>query len=270
MQPNTALKIISPEAATRSEAILEINDFHVWIEGSHILDSINLTIQKNCITCIIGPSGSGKSTLIRSLNRIDDASEGFTLQGTIQFKSTDIHTKGVDLEELRRNIGMVFQKPCVFPKSIKENVLFGIRRLQKLSKAAALRIVEDNLRAVSLWEEVTHRLDASADSLSLGQQQRLCLARTLAVRPQVLLLDEPTSSLDPTSTRAIENLMLRLKSNYPIVFVTHNLKQAKRIADRVAFMCKGRIVEEGLKEKLFSQPHKTQTRNYLSEELCEC
>lgn len=245
-------------------------DFNAWYGNPHILNNINLTFQRKRVNCIIGPSGSGKSTLIRSINRINDDDEGFTPKGAILFNGKNVYDRSVDVTCLRTQIGMVFQRPCIFPKSITENVLFGLRHIKKLSRHERLQVAEENLRAVSLWKEVSHRLGDRAHSLSIGQQQRLCIARALAMKPEVVLLDEPTSSLDPVSTRAIEDLMLTLKKDYTIVFVTHSIQQARRIADRLIFMCDGKIIEEGDKEKLFADPENEQTRNFLNEEFCEC
>lgn len=252
------------------EEVIQIKDFQVWIHENHILDNIQLIIPKNKITCIIGPSGSGKSTLIRSINRINDDVAGLNTQGEILFNGLSINRKELDVAQLRSQLGMVFQKPCVFPKSIIENVLFGIQHHKKLSKLEKLQIAEENLKAVSLWKEVSHRLNDKANSLSLGQQQRLCIARTLAVQPEVILLDEPTSSLDPLSTRAIEDMMVKLKEKYTIVFVTHNIKQAKRIADHLVFICDGKLIEQGTASDLFSCPRDSQTKAYLKDEYCDC
>ncbi|MDR4507924.1 MAG: phosphate ABC transporter ATP-binding protein [Candidatus Brocadiaceae bacterium] len=253
---------------------IEMNHFHVWFRGVHILKDFHIQFHEKKMICIIGPSGSGKSTMIRSINRINDDVDGFTYQGNILFHGhmhgQAIYQNGFDVNLLRTKIGMVFQKPCVFPRSISDNVLFGVKHIKKLSKQEKQEIVEKNLRAVSLWDEVSFRLQEKASSLSIGQQQRLCIARTLAVKPSTILLDEPTSSLDPISTNAIENLLLRLKERYTILFVTHNILQAKRIADYIVFVCEGRIIEHGPKEKLFSQPEKQQTRDYLNTEYCEC
>lgn len=255
--------------------VIEIGNFNVWFNDIHILRDLNVRFRENQITCIIGPSGSGKSTLIRSINRINDDIEGFAYKGEIILNNghisvQNIYHNGTDVNFLRTQVGMVFQKPCVFPKSIYENVLFGIKYLKKLSRQEKQQIVEENLKAVSLWKEVSNRLHDKAATLSIGQQQRLCIARTLAVKPSVILLDEPTSSLDPISTYAIENLMLQLKRQYTIIFVTHNIVQAKRIADYIVFICEGRIIEHGTKEKLFSNPDEQQTVDYLSNEYCEC
>ena len=165
---------------------------------------------------------------------------------------------------------MVFQKPCIFPRSIRDNVLFGVQHVRKLSRQAKAQIVEDNLRAVALWKEVCHRLGDRADTLSIGQQQRLCIARTLALNPEVIVLAEPTSSLDPVSTRAIEALMLKLKNDYTLVFVTHDILQARRISDHLVFVCDGKIIEQGSRAKLFDNPEKQQTREYLLDEYCDC
>lgn len=250
--------------------IITIESLQVWIKENHILNDITLNIPKNKITCIIGPSGSGKSSLIRSVNRINDDIDGIITQGNINFNGNSILEKNTDVASLRTQIGMVFQKPCIFPKSIKENVLFGIQHLKKLNKLEKLQIVEDNLKKASLWKEVSHRLNDKAISLSIGQQQRLCIARTLAVKPEVILLDEPTSSLDPLSTRAIEEMMVNLKQSYTIVFVTHNIQQAKRIADNLIFICDGKVIEQGNASELFSCAKNPETRAYLKDEYCAC
>ncbi|AXT18829.1 ATP-binding cassette domain-containing protein [Flavobacteriaceae bacterium AU392] len=265
-----ALKIIRHKNAAKEEISISIDGFHVWIKDTHILKNINLEIPKNKITCIIGPSGSGKSTLIRSLNRINDDVSGLHTQGNIKINDSSINTHSVDTAMLRSQVGMVFQRPCVFPKSISENVVFGIQHAKKLSKSEKSQIVEDNLKAVSLWREVSHRLDDKAMSLSIGQQQRLCIARTLALTPEVILLDEPTASLDPVSSRAIEDMMLGLKSQYTLVFVTHNIQQAQRIADHLVFICEGKVIESGSASKLFNSPSDPKTKAYLNDEYCDC
>jgi phosphate transport system ATP-binding protein len=270
MMRQYTLKVIQPETDLESATAVDIRDLNTWFRDTHVLQDVSVSFWQNKINCIIGPSGSGKSTLIRSINRINDEVDGFAIKGTIHFNGKNIYEKSIDATNLRKEIGMVFQKPCVFPKSIRENVLFGIQHMRKLTRHEKLQIVEQNLKAVSLWREVSHRLNDSASSLSMGQQQRLCIARTLAVKPKVILFDEPTSSLDPVSTRAIEELMLELKKDYSIVFVTHNIQQARRIADYLVFLCDGRIIEQGAKEKLFKNPEKKQTRTYLNDEYCEC
>ncbi len=263
------LKEISVEAKSEFP-ILDISDFNVSINKTRILKNINLQIPKNQITCIIGPSGGGKSTLIRSINRINDDVVGYEQQGDIRFQNDSIFKRNLDVADLRKQIGMVFQKPCVFPKSISENVLFGIQHSIKLSKIEKAEIVEKQLKAAALWNEVSQRLEQKGSSLSIGQQQRLCIARTLAMEPQVILLDEPTSSLDPVSTRAIEEMMLKLKKTYTIVFVTHNIQQAKRIADRIVFMCDGEIIEQGTANEIFTKSQNPKTRSYLIDEYCDC
>ena len=266
---NKNLKIIE-SYSNEVEPIIDIENFNVWFNDSHVLNNVNVSIKANKINCIIGPSGSGKTTLIRSINRINDDMEGYTFDGNIKFNNHSIYDNTTDITKLRTEIGMVFQKPCVFPRSISQNVLFGIQHHKRLQKHERLQLVENNLKAVSLWKEVSHRLDDKADSLSIGQQQRLCIARTLSVNPKVLLLDEPTSSLDPVSTFAIEDLLLRLKSNYTIVFITHDIIQARRISDHLIFMCNGQVIEEGSKEEMFNNPQNEQTRQYLNDEFCEC
>ncbi|RKS42830.1 phosphate transport system ATP-binding protein [Gillisia mitskevichiae] len=265
-----ALKPMLSVVEKTQDKIIQIKDLQIWINESRILNNITLSIPKNEITCIIGPSGSGKSTLIRSINRINDEVPGISTQGEIIFNGLSINNKNIDLAQLRTQIGMVFQKPCVFPKSIKENVLFGIPHLKKISKLEKFQIAEENLKAVSLWKEVAHRLHDKAISLSLGQQQRLCIARTLAIKPEVILLDEPTSSLDPISARAIEDMMVRLKKKYTIIFVTHNLQQAKRIADNLVFICDGKLIEQGPASKMLSCPSNPETKAYVTDEYCEC
>jgi len=270
MKNTSSLKIIHSKADTEPEAILKTSGFNVWINDAHILNDINITIPKNKITCIVGPSGSGKSTLVRSFNRINDDIAGIKNIGKVQFNNNDILNPETDTALLRSKIGMVFQKPCVFPKSIAANVLFGIQYQRKLSEIERLEIVEENLKAVSLWKEVSHRLNNPASSLSLGQQQRLCIARTLAVKPEVILMDEPTSSLDPVSGRAVEETILKLKEKYTLVFVTHNIQQAERIADHLVFLCDAKIIEQGPVNKLFQNPENSRTKDYLNNEFCDC
>jgi len=270
MKKLTDSHIIDPAPCCKTVPVIEVIDYNVWFRDYHILNDICVSFIKNKINCIVGPSGSGKSTLIRGINRINDDAEEFTSKGLIQLNGQNIYAKELDITKLRTQIGMVFQKPCVFPKSIAQNVLFGIEHLRKLSKHEKLQIVEDNLKAASLWQEVSYRLNDKANSLSIGQQQRLCIARTLAVNPEVLLLDEPTASLDPVSTRAIDMLRLNLKKEYTIVFVTHDILQAKRISDYLVFMCNGQVLEHGHKEKLFNNADNEQTSKYLSDEYCIC
>lgn len=266
MNQTAPLKVYRPDAS----AAIEMRDFNAWFADAHILRNIRLSFRENRITCLVGPSGSGKSTLIRSINRINDDVSNYSCTGEIQLSNENILAAGNDVAKLRTRVGMVFQKPCVFPTSIAGNVLFGIRHLQKLSRPEKQTIVEENLRAAALWKEVKHRLQDKASSLSLGQQQRLCIARTLAVKPDIILLDEPTASLDPVSSRAIEDLMRSLKEKYTIVFVSHNIQQARRVADDLAFLCAGKLIEYGSSQQLFSNPTQEKTGKYLNEEFCDC
>ncbi len=270
MTRSTGLRIIQPGALPEAAAAVKVNDLNVWFGTAHILREIAVSFQEYRINCIVGPSGSGKSTLIRSINRMNDDVAGYCAKGTIHVDGKDIMSESINVAKLRQEVGMVFQKPCVFPKSISENVLFGMQDLKKLTVQERLQIVENNLKLTALWREVSHRLHDKAVTLSLGQQQRLCIARTLAVKPKVVLLDEPTSSLDPVSSRAVEELMLELKKEYTIVFVTHNIQQAQRVADHLVFMCNGGVIEQGSKQKLFHNPEKELTRKYLNEEYCDC
>ncbi len=270
MNASSHLRIVDPSDAPLAKTAVEMAGFHTWIGQAHILRDVNAKLEANRINGIIGPSGGGKSTLLRSINRMNDDTDGLANKGRILIDGRDVLAKDEDVIRLRTEVGMVFQKPCVFPKSIAENVLFGVSHQRKLSKTEKADIVETNLKAVSLWKEVEHRLDAQASSLSLGQQQRLCIARSLAVNPRILLLDEPTSSLDPVSSRSIEDLMTSLKGNYTIILVTHNIQQARRIADKLIFICDGKIIEQGSKTQLFQNPTHEQTKKYLQEEFCDC
>tara|TARA_R100000306_G_scaffold12141_2_gene14178 strand:+ start:2126 stop:2917 length:792 start_codon:yes stop_codon:yes gene_type:complete len=249
---------------------LTISNLSVWFTDVEVLKNISINFKRNKVNCIIGPSGSGKSTLLRSLNRINDDVHKIKTSGTIYFNNENILQKNQDVTKLRKNIGMVFQSPCVFPKSISENVTFGIQQHRKLSKAEKTSIVEQNLKRVSLWPEVHTRLHQSGNILSIGQQQRLCIARTLAVQPKIILMDEPTSSLDPLSTRAIENLMITLKETYTVILVTHDINQAKRVSDHVFFICNGELIEEGTKDHFFNAPQREETKEYLKDEACIC
>lgn len=263
------LRVVQSEAQESSLA-LSAEAFNVWFKTHHILQNIEAEFPQNQVTCIVGPSGSGKSTLIRSVNRINDDVAGFVHTGSLRFEGRDVYEEYKDPTALRCDIGMVFQKPTLFPVSILENVLFGVGREQKLSKFDRLALAEEMLKAVSLWKEVAHRLDDKASALSGGQQQRLCLARALAMRPKVLLLDEPTASVDPVSGRAIEGLLLRLKQDMTIIVVTHDLGQMKRIADHVIFMCDGQVIEQGPREALLQHPARKKTRSYLDDSFCDC
>ena len=259
------LKIVVPEA---QDYAIDYENVSVWMGDNCILSSINARLAERGVTCLVGPSGAGKSTFLRALNRINEDISGYTLRGSIKISGRDIYDYK-DITALRRKVGMVFQKPCVFPRSIAENVLFGIRGV-KLKKAQKAALIEQSLRRAALWDEVKARLNQSALSLSLGQQQRLCIARTLAINPEILLLDEPTASIDPKSGLAIETLVTELGKTIPVIMVTHNIAQTKRIADHVILLCDGAIVESGSANFMFSARSSLQTRQYLGEELCDC
>ena len=265
-QTKPFLKLVTePE----SEAGISFDQLEAWYGSNCILSDITFDIPERAITCIVGPSGSGKSTLLRSLNRINEDTPKFSVTGDIRIAERSITKDFPDVTELRRKVGMVFQRPCVFPCSISENVLFGVRD-KSLSQTDKRKILEEALKAASLWTEVSARLDDSAMSLSLGQQQRLCIARTLAMKPDVILLDEPTASVDPVSARAIESTIKALSDNYTILMVTHDIRQTRRIGDHVVFICDGQLIEAGAGEHMFSLKALKKTQAYLREEFCEC
>ncbi len=228
-----------------------------------VVDDINLSFFEKRIACIIGPSGSGKSTLLRALNRMNDLIPSFSLSGRITLEGRDIYNGRISPNELRQRVGMVFQKPCIFPKSIYENVIFGIKHLGRRRRSDWDEVVEEMLRQASLWNDVKDRLLRPALELSQGQQQRLAIARALAVDPRILLLDEPTSALDNRSAEAIEELVLKLSPRVGMIMVTHRLEQVKRIADDVVFICEGRVCEAGPSEQILQEPQNLQTRCYL-------
>ena len=258
----TPLKII--QSTEHKKTHVSTSNFHAWFGDQHVLNGVNLNIESKKITCVLGPSGSGKSTLLRSINRINDDINTFRTEGDILLNQQSIYNTETDICQLRTKVGMVFQSPCVFPVSIKENVLFGIQHHQKLSKNEKADLTEELLKSVSLWSEVSHRLNDKASSLSVGQQQRLCIARSLAINPEVLLMDEPTSSLDPVSTKAIEKLTIQLKKQLTIIFVTHNIQQAKRIADHVVFLKNGLVVEQKPSEAFFNDAQNEDTKEFLA------
>lgn len=246
------------------DAIIQIRDLNLYYGSFQALRNVSMDIPEKAITAFIGPSGCGKSTLLRTLNRMNDRIPGTRIEGKISIGGTDIYSQEVDVETLRKKVGMVFQQPNPFPKSIFDNIaygprLHGIRNSKKLNE-----IVESSLRAAALWEEVKDHLGRSALSLSGGQQQRLCIARALAVEPDILLMDEATSALDPISTLKIEELVQTLKDRYTIVMVTHNMHQAARVSDRTVFFLNGEIVESAETEKLFSTPKDARTEDYIS------
>ena len=243
---------------------LSIRNLDFWYGTNHALKNISLDFPERQVTGMIGPSGCGKSTLLRILNRMYDLYPGQRATGEVMFDGRNIIAPGVDVNVLRSRIGMVFQKPTPFPMSIYDNIAFGVRLHERISRAEMDQRVEDVLRRVALWPEVKDRLGASAAALSGGQQQRLCIARTIATRPEVILLDEPTSALDPISTARIEELLDELKRDFSIAIVTHNLQQAARCADRVAFFYMGELVEVDTADQMFTAPHKKQTQDYIT------
>ena len=243
---------------------LSARDFHLYYGAHHALKGISLEIPSGSVTAIIGPSGCGKSTLLRSFNRMNDLIPGVRTHGQMTVSGVDVAAATTDVVELRRRVGMVFQRPNPFPKSIFENVAFGLRMLGMNDRGTLTPRVEQSLRRAALWEEVRDRLDGSALQLSGGQQQRLCIARCLAVEPEVILMDEPASALDPTATARIEELVLELKGRYTIVVVTHNMQQAARISDRTAFMLQGELVELDETRKVFTSPREKLTEDYIT------
>ena len=244
--------------------IINAKNLALWYGENKALKEISLSIPEKSITALIGPSGCGKSTFLKTLNRMNDLVPGVKIEGTVDYEGKNIFDSSVDVNELRREIGMVFQKPNPFPMSIYDNIAYGSRTHGITNKVKLDEIVEKSLRDAAIWEEVKDRLKKNALGLSGGQQQRLCIARALAVEPKVLLMDEPTSALDPISTSRIEELAMELKEKYTIVIVTHNMQQAVRISDYTAFFLLGELVEFGETEKLFSQPRDQRTEDYIT------
>lgn len=247
-----------------SMSLIHIEKLNLYYSEFHALKSINMDIREKSITAFIGPSGCGKSTLLRTLNRMNDTIRGVRIEGTVAINGEDIYKPKVNVEALRRNVGMVFQQPNPFPKSIYDNVAYGPRIHGTKKKSLLDDIVERSLRAAALWDEVKDHLRKSAYGLSGGQQQRLCIARALAVEPQILLMDEPTSALDPISTLKIEELVQELKDKYTIVIVTHNMQQAARVSDQTAFFLNGEVVEFADTVRLFSNPEDERTEDYIT------
>lgn len=249
-------------SVAEGESVISIRNFNLWYGDFQALRNISLEIPKNKATAFIGPSGCGKSTLLRAFNRMCDFVPTVRTEGTIEIAGRDIFA--TEPNELRVMVGMVFQHPNPFPMSIRDNILYGPRRMRKISKAEGDEIVERCLRDAGLWDEAKDKLDQNGLGISGGQQQRLCIARALAVEPQVLLMDEPTSALDPISTSRIEELAMELKKDYTIVMVTHNMQQAARISDKTAFFLLGDMVEFGPTEKIFSMPQDRRTEDYIT------
>ena len=246
------------------DTIITVNDLCLWYGSHKALTDINIDIPQKSITALIGPSGCGKSTFIKTLNRMNDLIPDVKITGEIRYKGNNIFDSAVDVNELRREIGMVFQKPNPFPMSVYDNIAYGPRTHGIKNKAVLDDIVERSLRDAAIWDEVRDRLKKNALGLSGGQQQRLCIARALAVEPEIILMDEPTSALDPISTSKIEDLCIQLKEKYTIVMVTHNMQQAVRISDRTAFFLLGELIECDCTDKLFSQPEDKRTEDYIT------
>ncbi|WP_151670948.1 phosphate ABC transporter ATP-binding protein PstB [Nitrincola schmidtii] len=243
---------------------IHVNDLNLYYGNDQALKGINMLIPEKRVTAFIGPSGCGKSTLLRCFNRMNDLVDICRIEGQILMDGENIYDRNVDVAELRRNVGMVFQKPNPFPKSIYENVAYGLRLQGVNSKRVLDEVVERSLRAAALWDEVKDRLDDNAFGMSGGQQQRLVIARAVAIEPEVILLDEPASALDPISTLKIEELINELKNEYTIVIVTHNMQQAARVSDYTAFMYMGDLIEFGDTDTLFTKPEKQQTEDYIT------
>lgn len=244
-------------------SILEAKNLNLWYDANHALKNINISIPERKITALIGPSGCGKSTFLKSLNRMNDLVEGCRIEGKVTFNGVDIY-KDIDVTSLRKQIGMVFQKPNPFPMSIYDNIAYGPKLHGVKSKVKLDEIVENSLRQAAIWDECKDRLKKSALGMSGGQQQRLCIARALAVEPEILLMDEPTSALDPISTSKIEDLAIELRKKYTIVIVTHNMQQALRIADKTAFFLLGELIEYDDTEKMFCEPRDKRTEDYIT------
>jgi len=262
---------IKIQTAVRTEPVVEAERQAITIRGANffygekqVLFDIGMDIGENRVTALIGPSGCGKSTLLRCLNRMNDLIEGANLRGEVKVKGRDIYGTGVDVIEVRRRIGMVFQKSNPFPKSIYDNVVYGLRIAGQRDRRKLDEACETSLQRAALWDEVKDRLEESALSLSGGQQQRLCIARAIAVEPEILLMDEPSSALDPLAAVKIEELIYSLKDRYTIVIVTHNLQQAARVSDKTAFFWLGRLVEYGLTPQMFTNPKEKLTEDYIT------
>lgn len=244
--------------------ILEVKKLNTYFDKKQILKNVNTNFEKNSVTALIGPSGCGKSTFLRSINRMNDLTKSFRLEGEILFKQKNIYDEDVDVITLRKNIGMVFQKATPFSKSIYENVAYGLKVQGVNDKKVIEEKVISSLKSAALWDEVKDDLKKSAKKLSGGQQQRLCIARTIAVNPEVILMDEPCSALDPISTRKIEDLINELKDDYTIIIVTHNMQQAKRVSDYTTFFLNGELVESDRTETIFNNPTYNKTYDYIN------
>ena len=248
----------------RMSTIISVQGLNLWYSANQALYDVSMELPEHEITAFIGPSGCGKSTFLKTLNRMNDLIEGVRIEGKILYENQDIYAPQVDTTWLRKEIGMVFQKPNPFPMSIYDNIAYGPELQGIRSKVKLDEIVENSLKGAAIWDEVKDRLNKSALGLSGGQQQRLCIARALAVEPKVLLMDEPTSALDPISTSKIEELAAELKKDYTIIMVTHNMQQAARISDRTAFFLLGKMIEYGETEQIFSMPKDKRTEDYIT------
>jgi phosphate transport system ATP-binding protein len=263
-EPENASVSGPDQAGDEQKTAVAIENFNAWYGSFQALRDIDLSMPEKRVTAFIGPSGCGKSTLLRWINRMNDTILSARAEGRLTMHDVDVLSPATDVVELRRRVGIVFQKPNPFPKSVYENVAFGARMHMRLSRREMNELVEWALCRAALWDEVTDRLHDSALSLSGGQQQRLCIARAIAVGPEVLLMDEPCSALDPRATAAIEDLIWDLRKTYTIVIVTHNMQQAGRISDYTAFLYTGDIIEYGSTEKLFTNPEKPETQDYIT------
>ena len=248
----------------QKDLALYTEDLHVWYGQNEAIKGVSLQFEKNKITSLIGPSGCGKSTYLRSLNRMNDEIDGTSITGKIIYENTDVNSKEVDVYEMRKHIGMVFQRPNPFSKSIYDNITFALRRHGLKDKNELDEIVETSLKQAALWDQVKDNLNKSALALSGGQQQRLCIARAIAMKPDILLLDEPASALDPISTSKVEETLINLKENYTIIIVTHNMQQASRISDYTAFFYMGQVMEYDKTRKIFTRPKIQATDDYVS------
>lgn len=247
-----------------SNKVIEVKNLNTYFDDHNVLKNINTDIEKNSVTALIGPSGCGKSTFLRTLNRMNDLIPIFRKEGQILLDGKDIYDNNVDVVELRKKVGMVFQKANPFPKSIYDNVTYGLRIHGEKDEDKIEKIVKKSLKAAALWDEVEDKLDKSALGLSGGQQQRLCIARTIAVSPEIILMDEPCSALDPISTIKVEDLINQLKKDYTIVIVTHNMQQATRVSKYTSFFLNGEIIETGNTDDIFLNPKNKQTENYIT------
>jgi len=263
MSPSGAGRDGSADATAPATAV-EVRDFSSWYGSFQALHHLDLDIPARRVTALIGPSGCGKSTFLRWINRMNDTIPSARAAGRLSLHGIDLLARDADVVELRRRVGMVFQKPNPFPKSIYDNIAFGPRLHRKMNRADLDELVEQSLRAAAIWDEVKDRLKASALGLSGGQQQRLCIARALAVGPEVLLMDEPCSALDPKSTASIEELIRELRSQYTMIIVTHNMQQAARVSDMTAFFFEGTLIESGPTDSLFTNPTNKQTEDYVT------